>query len=403
MKVLQCHNFYKLSGGEDHVFRDEGWLLEQYGHEVIRYQRHNQELDKMSPLKMAQSTIWSKQSSRELSDLLRQHKPDIAHFHNTFPLISPSAYRAAQNFGVPVVQTLHNYRMICPSATLLRNKEFCQKCVGKKFAYPSIVHKCYRGSRKASAVTALANAFQTTLGKSTQLVDRFIALGERSRRVFLASGIAAHKIQIKPNFVHPDPGMGTTKEDYAVFVGRLSTEKGIDTLLSAWNGCETNVVKNIPLRIIGEGPMEKTVLRACERNEQIKYLGQLPYSDVLCQIRNARVLVFPSIWNETFGRSMIEAFASGTPVIASNIGSMADIVQDGVNGLHFQAGDASDLRQKLVRLFDDGVFYDRACHAARNSFMEKFTPEINIERLLAIYSEASTARSKTREQTRDQM
>jgi glycosyltransferase involved in cell wall biosynthesis len=149
--------------------------------------------------------------------------------------------------------------------------------------------------------------------------------------------------------------------------------------------------------------MEKTVLRACERNEQIKYLGQLPYSDVLFQIRNARVLVFPSIWNETFGRSMIEAFASGTPVIASNIGSMADIVQDGVNGLHFQAGDASDLRQKLIRLFDDGVFYDRACHAARNSFMEKFTPEINIERLLAIYSEASTARSKTRKQTRDQM
>ncbi len=384
MKILLCHNFYQQPGGEDHVYRDEGWLLERFGHEVIRFERDNHDIDQASRLATAQATLWSHDSYREITRLIRKHRPDVAHFHNTFPLISPSGYYAAQRCGVPVVQTMHNFRTICPGSTLLREHTVCEKCIRKTFAWPGVMHKCYRNSRGASVITALSAGVHRLGGTWNRCISRYIALTQHSRERFIASGLQPEMVAVKPNFVRPDPGVFPAVNREAVFVGRLSIEKGIDTLLDAWD----ILGSSITLKIIGDGPMRQRVLEAQKNNAAIEWLGQLPYDQVLKRVGEARTLICPSIWYETFGRTMIEAFATGTPVIASNLGSMLELVSDGVNGLHFQSGDAGDLAAKVVSLFQKDREYDQMCRAARSEFELKYTADRNYDILMNIYHQA---------------
>ena len=356
MKILLCHNFYQLPGGEDQVYRDEGWLLEQAGHHVIRFERDNRVIDGISQMRMAAMAVWSKECYEAIRQLLRNDRPDLVHFHNTFPIISPSGYYAARRAGVPVVQTMHNFRTICPASTLLRDGVVCERCINKTFAWPAVVHKCYRHSRKASAATAISSSIHRLRGTRHTCINRYIVLTEHSRQRFIASGLDPDKVSVKPNFVRPDPGPVAATGDHAVFVGRLSTEKGIDTLLTAWR----LIGRNIPLKIIGDGPLREKVREAAEQNSAIEWLGQVSLERVLQEVGQAQVLICPSIWYETFGRTMIEAFATATPVIASNIGSMRELVADGTTGLHFRAGDAADLAAKINQLFDDESFRQKA-------------------------------------------
>ncbi|MEX1026717.1 MAG: glycosyltransferase family 4 protein [Candidatus Paceibacterota bacterium] len=384
MKILLCHNFYRHPGGEDQVYDDESWLLEKSGHEVIRLERDNKFIESMSQWQLAKTTVWSRRTYEALSRMINMHRPRIVHFHNTFPLISPSGYEAAQRAGVPVVQTLHNFRPICPAATLLRNNRPCESCTEKLVAWPGIVHGCYRDSRKATAVAAVSSAFHQLRGTWRNRIDRFITLTNHSRERFISAGFPANKLSVKPNFVRPDPGVADTKGDYAIFVGRLSPEKGIGTLLEAWRtDCRT-----IPLRIIGDGPLRDNVLEVATKFPSIQWLGQLPFHDVLREIGRARVLISPSIWYETFGRSMIEAFAVGTPVIVSDIGAMKELVDDRITGMHFRAGDASDLAKKVLAAFRDEAFFARARQAARAEYEKKYTAEVNYELLMDIYDQA---------------
>lgn len=381
MKILLCHNFYQLPGGEDQVYRDEGWLLEQAGHQVIRFERDNRVIDGISPLKMAAMTIWNRESHQAISQLLRNDRPDLVHFHNTFPIVSPSAYYAARRVNVPVIETMHNFRTICPASTLLRNGTVCERCINKTFAWPAVVHKCYRDSRRATTATAISASIHRLGGTRHKCIDRYIVLTEHSRQRFVASGLEPEKVSVKPNFVRPDPGRMEPTGNDAVFVGRLSTEKGIDTLLNAWR----LINRNIPLKVIGDGPLRNQVLEAAQHNPSIQWLGQLPLEQVLQHVGRAQVLICPSIWYETFGRTMIEAFATGTPVIASDIGSMRELVSDGENGLHFRVGDADDLAAKVDQLFGDEGLRTRAGNAAREEFERKYTPERNYQMLMAIY------------------
>lgn len=383
-----------MPGGEDHVYRDEGWLLEHNGHEVVRYERNNQTIDQFGSLELAKTTIWSRESFRAISDLIRLHRPDIAHFHNTFPLISASAYYAAHRAGVPVVQSMHSFRTVCPGTALLRDHAICEKCVGKRFAWPAVVHKCYRNDRKASAVTAISNAFHHLRGTWRNHVDRFIALTNHSRDKLIEGGVDQRRIAVKPNFVRPDPGCHDpgrleSRGEGAIFVGRLVPEKGIETLLAAWK----MLGHDRPLQIVGDGPLRDLVLKAQEENQAIRWLGQLPFDQVLAAIGNARFLAFPSIWYETFGRSMIEAFATGTPVIASDIGSMRELVTDEHTGLHFRAGDPADLAAKAKRLFEDDDLFRNLGAAARKEFEQKFSAEKNYPMLMDIYEQAISQRS----------
>ncbi len=387
MRILQCHNFYRLPGGEDQVFHDESWLLKTNGNDVQHYLRDNRDIDTMSRFELAKATIWNPQTISDLETQFLQVKPDIIHFHNTFPLISTSAYHTAKRFDIPIVQTLHNYRLMCPGATLFRNGKECQTCVGKTLAIPGIMHKCYRSDRKATALTATAIAIQRSIKKSFHLVDRFIALSQQSCRQFELAGIPAAKITVKPNFVRPDPGTNHQQGQHAVFVGRLTEEKGIRTLLDAWHPSIDNPIKTIPLRIIGQGPLTPLVKAAAIENPQISYLGQLKHPEVLKEVGQARLLVFPSIWPEPFGRSMIEAFATGTPVVASNTGAMMEIVTHGVNGMLFEPGNLNDLRAQVDLLFNDARLCANASRSAREAYEKRYTPKRNLDALLQIYGE----------------
>jgi len=384
MKILIVHNFYKQPGGEDECVRAETALLKAHGHEVISYCAHNDSLDGLSRLDAASRTIWSRSTYHAIRALIRTHRPQIAHFNNTFPLISPAAYYAAQAENVRVIQTLHNFRLLCPNAVFYRNGRVCEDCLGKSIPWPGILHKCYRGSRTASTGVATMLAAHRALGTWRKAVDVYIALTKFSRHKFITGGLPADKIVVKANFVYPDPGPGGGTGGYGMFVGRLSSEKGVDTLLRAWKTLDDPV----RLLIVGDGPMAATVEQAAAKDPRIQWLGPKPMEEVYALLGDALFVVFPSECYETFGRVLIEAFAKGTPVIASRLGAMAEVVDDGRTGLHFEPGDAADLVSKVQRLLVELPARNRMRQATRQEYELKYTAEANYRTLMSIYEEA---------------
>jgi glycosyltransferase involved in cell wall biosynthesis len=346
----------------------------------------------MSRVDLASRTIWSRPAFRELQQLLRKHRPQIAHFHNTFPLISPAAYYAARTENVPVIQTLHNFRLSCPNAIFFRNDQVCEECLGKTIPWPGIVHKCYQNSRVATAATAAMLSTHRALGTWRKAVDAYIALSEFSRSKLIQGGLPVERITVKPNFVFPDPGVGLGRGRYAVFVGRLSAEKGLPTLIAAWRQLDGSV----PLKIVGNGPMAHAVREAAANDAAIEWLGNMPLEAVYQILGDAAVLVLTSQCYENFPRVVIEAFAKGTPVIVSRLGAMAEIVDDGRTGLHFTPGDGADLALKVRQLIADRHEHARMRRAARATFEQSFTADSNHKMLMAIYGGAISSGSAGR-------
>ncbi|MFO0805460.1 MAG: glycosyltransferase [Gemmataceae bacterium] len=390
MKLLLCHNYYQQRGGEDESFEAEARVLEENGHEVVRYTVHNDSIKDMGRFAIARKTLWNRASYRELRSLIRTERPDVMHCTNTFPLISPSAYRAARVEGLPVVQSLRNYRMLCPGALFLRNGRVCEECLGKSVPWPGVKHGCYRDSRAASAVVASLNVLHRGLGTWRRGVDLYFTLTEFAKRKFVEGGLRADRIVVKPNCVNPDPGPGTGRGGYAIFAGRLSAEKGIDTLLAAWSRLKSP----LRLKIVGDGPLEAQVRRVAQQNPNIEYLGRKPLPELLELIGEAACLVMPSVWYETFGRTIIEAYAKGTPVIASRLGAMAELVDETRTGKLFAAGDDADLAVAVEQLLADSTALARMRTEARREFESKYTPAANLTQLLAIYRRAIADREQ---------
>lgn len=384
MKVFMCHNHYQQPGGEDLSFGQEVRLLQSRGHEVVRYTKHNDEVREIGRLAAARRTVWNRDTYRELRELFRMHRPDVVHFTNTFPLISPSAYYAAKEEGVAVVQSLRNYRLLCPGAQFMRDGKVCESCLGRLFAWPAVKHGCYRGSRAGSLAVASMLAFHRLRKTWTKAVDMYYALTQVSRAKFIEGGLPAEKVAVKPNFIEPAPGPGKGDGGFAVFVGRLSAEKGIDVLLEAWKQLDMS----LQLRIVGDGPMASTVERAARNDSRIRWLGRLPSAETISIIGRALCLVMPSLWYEGFPRTILEALAKGTPVVTSRLGSMEEIIQDGFTGLHFTAGDPADLVQALKQITSDPARVRNMRRAARDEFLGKFTGAVNYESLMGIYSRA---------------
>lgn len=384
VKILLVHNYYQQTGGEDLVVADEARLLESRGHEVVRYTAHNDQVSSLSKLTLAQRTIWNQKTCRELRSVIAQHRPQIVHVHNTLPLLSPSVYYAAGAERLPVVQTLHNYRLMCPAAVCFRSGHICTDCVGKPVAWPAIRHACYRGSRSASAAIATMLSVHRLIGTWQHKMSVYIALTAWARDMFIEAGVPPDKLVVKPNFVDPDPGAGTGSGDYAVFVGRLSPEKGIQTLLRAWR----IVGPQVRLLIIGEGPLASTVAAATHDLPSVTWLGRRDPPEILSLVRDAKFLVFPSEWYETFGRVIVEAFATATPVIAAGHGAAAELVAEGVTGLHFRPGDPSDLAAKVLHLNSHPPVRVRMRAAARKEFETRYTADVNYRSLVAIYRRA---------------
>lgn len=370
LTVLSAHNFYRLPGGEDTVFAAEAALLREHGHRVTAFEQDNSAI--RSGGAAAFLAIWNPKTHRSIRALPRAV---VAHFHNTFPLISPSAYHAARGQGAAVVQTLHNYRLVCPGALLSRNGVPCEDCIEQHTLRPSITHACYRNSWSATASVAAMLATHRAAGTYQHAVDAYIALSEFARGKFVAGGLPADRIHVKPNFVSPDPGMGIGFGDYALFAGRLSVEKGITTLCDAWRE-----LPDVSLKVAGAGEV------APPPNADL--LGQQSRAATLELMRSARVLVFPSTWYECAPMTIIEAFACGTPVIASNLGSIPEFVRDGHTGLLFRPGDAADLAEKVRYAFSHPEHVAAMRVNARREFEEKYTAERNYKMLIAIYEQA---------------
>jgi len=392
MKVLLAHNFYQHPGGEDQVVLAETELLRAAGHEVVTFYRGNSEIKGYSSLRVAilgARTVWARDSYADMRALLRRERPAVAHFHNIFPLISPSVYHACMSEGVPVVQTLHNYRLICPSATLFRDGHLCEDCPDSSSFTPAIAHGCYRGSRPATVAVASMISIHKAIGTWSRLIDSYIALSDFSRNKLLSSGLPPEKIDIKPNFLHTDPGAGNGPRDYALFMGRLVPEKGVANLLASW----AKLPNPLPLRIAGDGPLRSEVQRAVGRsNGTIDWLGQVPHERALELLKGARFLVFPSEWYETFGMALLESLACETPVIAARIGPVPEIIIDGVTGIHFTPGNADDLASKVQWACSHPDFMARMGTAGRQEFLAKYTANHNYPMLMGIYERALARR-----------
>lgn len=381
MNLVVAHNFYQQAGGEDGVFAAEVDLLRRFGHTVTPFTLRNDAVDQMGKLKALAATVWNRESYRALRAVVRDARASVVHFHNTFPLISPAAYKAARDEGAAVVQTVHNFRLICPNALLFRDGAPCEKCVGRSFALPGVIHKCYRDSRQATAAVAGMAAIHRALGTWDRLVDAYIATSPSARSKLIAGGLPADRILLKPHFVDPDPGAGQGAGGYATFVGRLSYEKGLETLLEAWK----TLGDAFPLRIIGDGPLSPLVTDAASRQPNIQWLGRRPLADVYDLIGDAAFHVFPSRCYETFGRVVTESFAKGTPVIASRHGSMADLIHHGRTGMLFEPGNAMALAE-AVRAMIPAAASMRP--AARAEYAAAFTGERNYQQLMDIYAHA---------------
>jgi glycosyltransferase involved in cell wall biosynthesis len=388
MKILLCHNFYQQRGGEDFVFADEGALLERHGHDVVRFSLHNDAIRRMNRLTVTRNTVWNSTSHAGVGEQVRRFRPDVVHFHNTFPLLSPAAYYAARHEHAAVVQTLHNYRLICPDALFFRDGRICEDCLRRRVLWPAVAHACYRGSRPATGAVTVMLTIHRLAGTWKNAVDAYIALTDFARRKFIEGGLPASKIHVKPNFVYPDPGIGSGTRDYAIFVGRLSPEKGVRTLLAAWE----KLNGKIPLKIVGDGPMAPYVRQMADQLKGVEWLGQRSLQETYELIGGAMFLIFPSEWYETFGRVAIEAFSKGTPVLASNLGAMAELVNPDRTGLLFPPGDADGLVAAVARLADDRGKLTAMSAAARAEFEGKYMEEQNRSMLEDVYKFAIAAR-----------
>ncbi len=387
MRVLLVHNRYRTSApsGEDAAVRNEQRMLESRGVEVFTFDRCNDDIDDSSLLgktATAASTIWSQRSRSELRKLVRRVRPDVAHVHNTFSMLSPSIYGACKAEGVPVVQTLHNFRFFCPAALFLRDGKPCEDCVDRNLLQ-SVRHRCYRGSLAATATLASMLTLHRAIGTYARDIDRYIALTQFARSKMLKGGIAAHKIVVKPNFVPDPPAAGHGGGGYVVYVGRLLEGKGAETLVAAWRHLPT-----VKLKIVGDGALRAGIEAvARQENLNIEFMGMQSRSRVMQAIANAELLIAPSVCYETFGLVVAEAYACGTPVLASRIGSMEELIEDGVTGRKFTPGNSDEIAEGVRSLLADEVGLRRMRVNARTSFDKHFTEQQNFLQLMNIYSD----------------
>lgn len=390
MKILFLHNYYRYLGGEDLSFDSEVDLLRTHGHEVIPITRDNQDLHATAggPVRLAAQTIWNRRAARDISRAIATHRPDVMHCNNLFPQFSSAVYGPARAAGVPIVQALRNYRYFCANSVFFRDGKLCTDCLGRSCATGGIRHACYRDSRVASGVVAAMQFTHRHMGTWANAVDLYFTPSAYARDVYIRGGFDPEQVAVKPNFIDPDPGFCPTGGDDALFVGRLSVEKGLSVVLEAW--------KQMPdaprLQIIGDGPLRGSVEAACREQPGLDYLGPLPHAEILRRLGHARFLVMPSLWYETFGRTIVEAFSRGTPVIASRMGAMSELVRDNRNGRLFHAGDASDLAVQVRQMMRGDTTAMR--RAARQSYLDHYTAAATYQRLLDIYQTAQHRRSR---------
>jgi glycosyltransferase involved in cell wall biosynthesis len=384
LRVLQVHNKYRQRGGEDGVVASEAELLRRHGHVVLEHFASNPEgASAAATLALAP---WNPSSSRSMRNTLRDNPPDVAHVHNTWFTLTPSVLGALRQAKVPVVMTLHNYRLVCVNALVFRDGKPCQDCVGHS-PLPGIRHRCYRDSTVQSAAAAATISFNRARRTWVNAVDLFIAPSRVLRDTLVAGGLPADRFVIRPHAV-ADAGPRTgapSSSSTVLYVGRVSQEKGIDVLLDAWERARP---RDLELVVVGDGPERE----ALERRgvDGVRFTGWLSKDEVRALMLAARAFVFPSVCFESFGLTIVEAMSAGLPVIASAHGSAAEIV--GEIGPEWLAapGRADDWAARLA-ILDDAAALDVAGKRAREIYESQYAQERGISSLLDAYQTAIDA------------
>ncbi len=374
------------AGGEDVAVELESRLLKEKGHDVQVLAFDNSSIRGLFPkIKSALNSFYNFSSAKKLAFVIRQFQPDIIHVHNIFFVASASVLFVARRHRIPVVLTLHNYRLICANALLLRNNKVCELCVQKKFPLAGIRYRCYRNSMTQSALVTGITGIHKLLHTWKNKVTVFIALNEFSRMKLLHSSLRLpeNKMVTKPNFI-PDCGEGRLpRENFFLFAGRFVNEKGIHVLLKAFACMPENKII-----ICGDGPEKKFLEQLYSACTNIVFTGQEEKTRVQELMKLCKAFICPSIWYEGAPLTIIEAFAAGTPVIASRLGSMAESIQDGFNGLHFTAGDAEDLQNKVKLLLQLTEASDQLYKNARQTYLDKYHPDVHYYSIMKIYQTA---------------
>lgn len=386
MRILQVHNRYQVKGGESSVMEVERELLTAAGHHVQQWIVSNQTIHTMGPLqrlRVALGSVWSPRSKAAMHEHLAEFEPDVVHVHNFQPLLSPSIFAACRAFGVPAVQTLHNYRMVCPGSLLQRDGRVCHDCVGRRVAWPGVVHGCYRGSRLQTAATAGMVLGGHLRGTWRRDVARFIVNTDFAREVMIDGGIERERLFVKPNSVSdPGPPVAPAAKPYFLCASRLVQEKGIETLLRAWAAAP-----DLPrLKLAGDGPLLERARAAAAADSRIEVLGMVPREGMDHLIRGALATLVPSLWYEGFPMTIVESLARGVPVVVSDLGGLPTIVRDGRDGVCVPAGDPDALAAACARVCRPACRQAWA-EGAREAYLTRFQPEVNYELLMTCYAE----------------
>jgi glycosyltransferase involved in cell wall biosynthesis len=384
LNILSVHNRYIYRGGEDESRELENALLISHGHNVFEYSADNHDVAGQHLVAVGLRSLWNRRAYSDIRKTIRENNIDLVKVDNFFPQISPAVFYAASAERVATVQALRNFRLLCPGAMFFRAGAVCEDCLGKTIPWPGILHGCYRDSKIQTAAPALMTSLHRIAGTWQNRVSAYVALSAFSKEKFVEGGLPGEKIFVKPNFA-ADSGVGTGKGEYALFAGRLSPEKGLDVLLSAWR----QVGQRLPLKVIGVGPLEHLIREAVATNPRIEYLGQKSLAETYELMGRAQVLIFPSQWYETFGRTVAEAFAKGTPVIASNLGTMRTMISHRRTGLHFDSGDATSLAEQVEWMLSHGDEWREMRIDARREYEKYYSPERNYEMMLSIYERAT--------------
>ena len=394
VKILVAHNYYRSAqpSGEDSVVRQEMGLLEAAGHQVGHFARHSDDIAGMPPARKALvplGVVHSPSARRDLARLLARDRPDVLHVHNTFPLLSPSILLAARDAGVPVVMTLHNYRMFCADGTFLRDGKPCTDCLSGAGPLPGLRHGCYRGSVAATLPLTLSIGVHRALGSWTHGVTKFVVMSAFARDLFASQGLDPDRITVKPHFVPaaaPDDVSVTPDDAPVVYLGRLSPEKGPDVLLDAWQDSFG------PLLMIGDGPQRPALEAQVARRglRTVEFLGALPRAEAMSRLGRARLLVNSSRVFETFGLSVVEGFAHGLGAVVPDQGVFPELTGDDGAAVTFRSGDPESLARVLSGVLEPGVAH-RMGRAALRRHASRYGAADNLRQLETVYAEAIAA------------
>lgn len=394
MRVLLLHNRYQIQGGEDTVVAQEAEMMRSRGVAVEVFEVNNEAISgAREKIDTTLHMFYSSKMRDQVRAKIRAFKPSIMHVHNFFPRLTPSVYDAAIAEQVPVVQTLHNYRLMCSGGMFFRDDKICLDCVQSGSRLPALQHRCYRGSLPGTAALNTMMAFHEWKGTWRTKVDRFITLTSFARSMFIDhAGIPGEKIIVKANVV-PDIAAPEGEKHYAIYVGRLSPEKGISTILRAVQQPSFPM----PLKVVGSGPLQEEVERHAA-DKRIEFVGKRSSKEVHELVRNAKMLIAPSMWHEAGVPLVIgEAFSAGVPVITTRIQPMMSVIEHEQNGLLIEPGNDEQLCEAARRMVADPALYAHLSAEARRTYEQLYQPDTNFGALMSVYDEATRNGSQQRE------